>query len=179
MLKIAAAAAFIVLVSVFAVKSVGRPPAPTAAVAAQTAVTPEPASAAPAPPARNAQGRATVTLAADARGHFVANLQINNVIVRTLVDTGASTVALSAEDARRVGVFPTGADFRIPVNTANGVIRAAQVRLPEVRLNGIVVRDVEAMVMPAGRLEGTLLGMSFLRRLGGMEFAQGRLVLTQ
>jgi aspartyl protease family protein len=76
-------------------------------------------------------------------------------------------------------VFPAGADFRIPVNTANGMIRAAQVRLAEVRLNGIVVRDVEAMVMPAGRLNGTLLGMSFLRRLGGMEFAQGRLVLTQ
>jgi aspartyl protease family protein len=136
------------------------------------------------PPAPRTQlsgsyGRATVVLAADPRGHFSAEPSINGVKIRTLVDTGASVVALSSEDAQRAGVFPAGADFQIPVSTANGVVKAAAVRLREVRIDGIVLRDVEAMVMPQGRLSGTLLGMSFLRRLTGMEVSDGRLVLTQ
>ncbi|MGL4445890.1 MAG: retropepsin-like aspartic protease family protein [Alsobacter sp.] len=120
-----------------------------------------------------------VSLAHDNRGHFTAEPQINGVRLQMLVDTGASVIALSAEDASRAGIFPNANDFRIPVNTANGTIKAASVRLREVQLGRIVVRDVEAVVMPQGRLGGSLLGMSFLRRLSSFNVSGGTLVLRQ
>jgi aspartyl protease family protein len=120
-----------------------------------------------------------VSLAQDSRGHFTAEPQINGVRLPMLVDTGASVIALSAEDAARAGIFPNANDFRIPVNTANGTIKAASVRLREVQLGRIVVRDVEAVVMPQGRLGGSLLGMSFLRRLSSFNVSGGTLVLRQ
>ena len=51
--------------------------------------------------------------------------------------------------------------------------------LREVRIDRIVLRDVDAVVLPQGRLSGSLLGMSFLRRLASFEVSKGRLVLTQ
>jgi aspartyl protease family protein len=123
--------------------------------------------------------RALVTLVPDRLGHYSAELQINGARLAMLVDTGASAVVLSSEDAGRAGVWPGPGDFRVKVGTANGAVDAAPVTLREVRLDGIVLRDVEALVMPRGRLNGSLLGMSFLRRLSGFEIAQGRLVLTQ
>ncbi|PSC03539.1 TIGR02281 family clan AA aspartic protease [Alsobacter soli] len=180
MLKIAGAVAFIGAACVVAAKFAdGLPAARSSAPASTGPVVMAAASApAPLPPSRSSYGRPTVVLLADPRGHYQAEPQINGAKIRTLVDTGASVVALSAEDARRAGIFPAGADYRIPVGTANGTVKAAPVTLREVRLDAIVLRDVEAMVLPEGRLQGTLLGMSFLRRLG-MEVAQGRLVLTQ
>ncbi|WP_460448161.1 retropepsin-like aspartic protease family protein [Alsobacter sp. SYSU BS001988] len=180
MLKIAFGAALMIVASVVAVRFAGnlpaRPASPMAqAASAQVAAPP----AAPKGQLHGSYGRATVVLAADPRGHFSAEPSINGVKIRTLVDTGASVVAMSAEDAQRAGVFPAGADFQIPVSTANGVVKAAAVRLREVRIDNIVLRDVEAMVLPQGRLGGTLLGMSFLRRLTGMEVSDGRLILTQ
>jgi aspartyl protease family protein len=146
--------------------------------------TEDPAPAAPAPQISSLQaapagGGTVVTLRQDARGHFTANLQINGSRIPMLVDTGASVIALSSEDANRAGVFPNANDFRIPVNTANGTIKAAPVRLREVQIDRIVVRDVEAVVMPAGRLNGSLLGMSFLKRLSSFNIAGGTLVLRQ
>lgn len=124
-------------------------------------------------------GGITVTLAQDARGHFTAEPQINGVRLSMLVDTGASVIALSAEDASRAGVFPNASDFRIPVSTANGTVKAAPVRLREVQIGRIAVRDVEAVVMPPGRLAGSLLGMSFLKRLASFNVSGGTLVLRQ
>jgi aspartyl protease family protein len=65
------------------------------------------------------------------------------------------------------------------VNTANGTVKAAQVRLREVQIGRIAVRDVEAVVMPPGRLAGSLLGMSFLKRLASFNVSGGTLVLRQ
>lgn len=146
-----------------------QPPAPSVAVA-----TTQPAPSGPTP-----AGRTTVTLPEDGRGHFMAEPQINGARVKTLVDTGASIVALSFEDAARAGVYPAANAFRIPVSTANGSVNAAPVKLREVRIDRIILRDVDAVVLPQGRLSGSLLGMSFLRRLASFEIAKGRLVLTQ
>ena len=96
-----------------------------------------------------------------------------------MVDTGATVIALSAEDAAQAGIRPLRSDFRGRVATANGSIEVAPVRLGEVRLGGIVVRDVEAVVLPPGALRGSLLGMSFLRRLAAFEMGGGRLVLKE
>ena len=185
MLKIAFGAAMLIVASVVAVRFAGtlpglagRPASIAQAASAQHASTTV-AAPEPRPQLNGSYGRATVVLAADPRGHFLAEPSINGVKIRSLVDTGASVVALSSEDAQRAGVFPAGADYQIPVSTANGVVKAAAVRLREVRIDNIVLRDVDAMVMPQGRLSGTLLGMSFLRRLAGMQVSDGRLILTQ
>ena len=123
-----------------------------------------------------ASGR-TLVLQADYHGQFVAHVGVNGAVIRALVDTGASLVALSAEDAVKAGVTVRSSDRRVRFTTANGVVEAPVVRLAAVELGGIVVRDVEAAVMPKGAMEGTLLGMSFLRAVAGFEVSKGRLVI--
>ena len=97
--------------------------------------------------------------------------------VKMMVDTGASFIALTDADARALGVKPERSAYTYALSTANGVVRGAQVRLREVRLGEILVRDVEAVVLPAGALRMSLLGTSFLRRLSGYEVQGGRMVL--
>ena len=137
----------------------------------------EPARVAVATP--GASGPRVVALGADERGHFLTDIQINGQFLRTLVDTGASVVALSAEDARKVGLKISPKDYTAPVSTANGMAKAAVVRIGELRMQSLVVRDVEAMVMPPGALRHSLLGMSFLRRLAAFEMQGKTLVLKQ
>jgi aspartyl protease family protein len=124
-------------------------------------------------------GPRIVALRGDSRGHFITDAQVNGRFIRVLVDTGASIVALSAEDARAAGIDPPGSAYTIRMQTANGVVMAARVRLAELRLQSIVIRDVEAAILPQGALKGTLLGMSFLNRLQGFEMQGGTLVLRQ
>ena len=119
-----------------------------------------------------------VALAADSRGHFVTTARINGRNVAVLVDTGATSVAMSDETARSLGYYLTNSDFTGRVRTANGVIPVARVKLREVTLGKLTVRNVEAVVSP-GDLGVTLLGMSFLGRLSKFEVNDGELVLTQ
>ena len=119
----------------------------------------------------------TVTVDADLSGHFVVHPSLDGRRVRMLVDTGASLVALSYEDARSAGLYVSPGAFTRKLSTANGIVEAAPVQIREVRIGGIVARNVEAVVLPQGRLGTSLLGMSFLKRLGGFEIARGRLIL--
>jgi aspartyl protease family protein len=119
-----------------------------------------------------------VVVSADLAGHFVVHPTLDGKRIRMLVDTGASLVVLSHEDARLAGVTVTPRDYTRRIETANGVVGAAPVRFSEVRVGDIVVRGVDALVLPPGLLGTSLLGMSFLKRLGGgFEVAQGRLIL--
>lgn len=118
-----------------------------------------------------------LSVSADLQGHFILHPTLDGRRVRMLVDTGASLVALSHEDARLAGITVAEREFTRTIQTANGVVRAAPVRIREMRVGDILVRDVEAIVLPAGRLGTSLLGMTFLRRLGGFEISQGRLTL--
>jgi aspartyl protease family protein len=120
-----------------------------------------------------------VVLRAGADGHFYASATVDGVAVRFLVDTGASSIVLSAEDARRVGFDPEALDYFLPVTTASGSALAARVTLDEVRLGSIALRNVTAAVMPPGTLDRSLLGMSFLDRLSAFEVAGDRLVLRR
>jgi aspartyl protease family protein len=119
----------------------------------------------------------TMAISADLRGHFIVHPTLDGRRVRMLVDTGASLVTLSHEDAQLAGIRVSGRDFTRAIATANGTVQAAPVRIREMRVGDIVVYDVEALVLPQGRLGTSLLGMSFLRRLGGFEISQGRLTL--
>ena len=120
-----------------------------------------------------------VVLRAAADGHFYAHAVVDGVPVRFLVDTGASSIALSAADARRLGIDPEGLHYFLPVTTANGSALAARVTLGEVRLGSIAFENVTAAVMPPGALDRSLLGMSFLDRLGGFEISGDRLILRR
>jgi aspartyl protease family protein len=107
--------------------------------------------------------RQQVMLAADARGHFVAEGMVNGNPVRFLVDTGATSVVLPGRDAERLGL-----DYRKGERglnqTANGVVATYSVTLDSVRLGDIEVRAVDAVVIEQG-LNIALLGMSFLNRV--------------
>jgi aspartyl protease family protein len=107
--------------------------------------------------------RQSVTLAADARGHFFTEGAINGNPVRFLVDTGASSVALPAAEAVRLGIdYRKGQ--RALSSTAGGVVPIYVVRLDTVRLGAIELSGVEAVVIERG-LDVALLGMSFLNRV--------------
>jgi aspartyl protease family protein len=123
------------------------------------------------------QAKAVTELKADARGHFITDAGIEGTTLKVIVDTGASAVALSYEDADRAGLRPFALRYDVPVATANGVARAARVTLRRVEVNGIMVRDVDGLVLPEGVMHGTLLGMSYLGRLRSFKVEGGVLHL--
>jgi aspartyl protease family protein len=96
-----------------------------------------------------------------------------------MIDTGATMVVLSYEDAERAGLLLTDKDFTRSVSTANGVARVAPVTLDRVSIGNITVRDVPAAVAESGRLRTSLLGMTFLSRLSRFDMRSGRLVLQE
>jgi aspartyl protease family protein len=116
-------------------------------------------------PPSDDRGGGSVILTADSRGHFVAEGMVNGLSMRFMVDTGASLIALSREDANRVGVkYLEGTRGR--VQTANGTIPVYRVKLDSVKVGGISLTSVDAVVIEEeGRLPIALLGMSFLNRM--------------
>ncbi len=110
-----------------------------------------------------AAARQSVSLTADARGHFSANGSLNGYPMSFLVDTGATAIAISAADARRIGIDYTEGQA-VNVGTAAGVVQAWRVKLSTVKVGGITVHQVDGMVMETG-LNMPLLGMSFLNRM--------------
>lgn len=104
----------------------------------------------------------SVTLHADRRGHFMAEGQINGGMVRMMVDTGASMIALPAEDAIRLGINYRQGQIGYS-NTANGIKQIYLVRLDTVKVGSIVLHQIDASVHEGG-LPIILLGMSFLNR---------------
>jgi len=110
-----------------------------------------------------ADDRQSVVLAADTRGHFLAEGSINGGSMRFILDTGATAIALPAADAVRLGL-----DYRkgrpALIQTANGPAPAWRVKLDSVRVGGIELNNVDALVLEQG-LDVALLGMTFLNRV--------------
>jgi aspartyl protease family protein len=109
-------------------------------------------------------------------GHYWAEASVNGTAVRFLVDTGASAVALSAEDAERLGLQPATLAYDYTVTTASGEARAAKVKLATISVSGAQVSDVEAFVIDKG-LTTSLLGMTYLGRLSRFEATPEALIL--
>jgi aspartyl protease family protein len=123
-----------------------------------------------------AAGNASVVLTANNQGHFFTTGTINGVSVRFLVDTGASLIALSASDARRLGInFLAGK--KTLSSTANGVAVSYVVKLDEVRIGDITLNNVDCSVT-SGEMPFALLGMSFLNRME-MKRDGDRMTLTK
>jgi aspartyl protease family protein len=118
-------------------------------------------------------------ITANRLGHYAADVEIDGHVVRMLVDTGATWVSLTSNDAAALGIARSKEDFKIKVSTANGVGNAAAAHLWRVRIGSVEIYDVDALVLPPGVLAQSLLGMSALRKLRSFEISAGRLVLTQ
>ena len=102
-------------------------------------------------------------LKADGRGHFYANGLINGSSVRFLIDTGATTIAFSTAEARRLGIdYRSGT--RSVGRTANGIVTGYGVKLDTVRVGDITLQNVDAHVLEGMGPSDVLLGMSFLNR---------------
>lgn len=124
-------------------------------------------------------GGPSLTLAANARGHFQTEARVNGSRMDFLVDTGASLVVLRASAAADAGIRPIPADYTATVSTANGKVKAAPARLDRIELGDITVYDVPALVLPDEVLSQNLLGVSFLSRLKRYQVADGKMVLEQ
>lgn len=120
------------------------------------------------------EGAAQIVKAAD--GHFWAEAKVDGRAVRFLIDTGATAVALSQTDAKRLGIDTQALDYNYKVMTASGETRAASVKLASISVAGARVSDVEALVVEKG-LETSLLGMSYLGRLSSFQATPRALVL--
>ena len=147
-------------------------------------ISPAPASASPSPKKADtetvaqASGR-SLNIPPDARGHFQTDGRIEGQRISFMIDTGASLVALNEKSAARFGLRPSRSDYNAIVSTANGTIKAARSRIAMIDLGGIVVRDVDAMVLPDEALSENLLGLSFLSKLKRFQYANGKMVLEQ
>jgi len=124
-------------------------------------------------------GFRSLSIPRDARGHFETEGRIEGQRIAFMVDTGASVVALNESSAARFGLRPARSEYRATVSTANGTVKAAPTRLAMVDIGGLVVRDVDAMVLPDEALSENLLGLSFLSKLKRFEYANGKMVLEQ
>src|SRR3984885_11250640 len=124
-------------------------------------------------------GSRTLSIPRDFRGHFATEGRIEGQRIAFMVDTGASVIALNESSAARFGLRPSRNDYRATVTTANGTVKAAPIRLAMVELGGLIVRDVDAMVLPDEALSENLLGLSFLSKLRRFEYANGKMVLEQ
>ena len=121
-------------------------------------------------------GRVALPRAPD--GHYYVSLDLNGVPTRFVVDTGATGMVLSRNDAERAGLTPDQLIFRGQANTANGMVRTAPVRLESVALGPFTDRNVRAYVNE-GEMRTSLLGMSYLQRFDRLEISNGQLILER
>lgn len=130
-------------------------------------------SAAPNPPMRSAIQE--IVIVRDAAGKFHLPGRVNNGDVDFLVDTGATVVALTLDDARKLGIDVDPATFKPIGRTANGVGYGASITLDRLEAAGQVFRNVDAVVVDG--LPVNLLGQPILGRLGRLEMTGDRMVI--
>lgn len=129
----------------------------------------------PAPSAMTVQG-GEVVLPRAPDGHFYADVQVNGRTIRFMVDTGATGVALTRDDALRAGVAFDPGRFEVVGNGASGPVRGQRVQIADMRLDLKQVSGVDAAVLDDG-LGISLLGQSFLSHLASVTIADDRMTL--
>ncbi len=122
-------------------------------------------------------GPATAKAFRDSRGHFSFRTSMNGKNVKVLVDTGASVVAINNSTAKRINLRPNGGRMR--VSTANGTLTVDQATIREISIGDITVYNVKAVILDDSALDGTLLGMSFLKKLKKFEIDGRTLTLVK
>ena len=122
----------------------------------------------PAPPVQIARGQT---------GEFALQARINGVKAPMVIDTGATSVVLTWETAKAIGVPIEMLEYNVDVETAGGHTKAARLTLDRLAIGKLVERSVPALVVPRGQMKTNLLGMSFLDRLESWEVHADRLML--
>lgn len=122
------------------------------------------------------EGRIVVPRAPD--GHYHIDTTVNDVPLRFVLDTGATSLVLSAEDARRAGIDPDSLAYVNRAMTANGEVRTAPVRLDSLTLGPVTDANVRAVVNE-GEMSTSLMGMEYLQRWGRLEIENNTLTLTR
>lgn len=138
----------------------------TEAAATATDAAPEPGWRPPAVETRLQRG---------ASGHFYATAAVNGVDTEFIVDTGASTVALTQDDARRAGIAVDPSRFTIVASGASGPIQGQVVQIDRISLDGKEVTGLRALVLEG--LEVSLLGQSYLSRISGVTMTGDEMIL--
>src|SRR5215211_7669997 len=165
-------AVFVLVMAVITPQLIERMGLPSCASPPPQAMTARPAaSSAPAV----SYGSRSLTVRPDRRGHFQVDARVDGRRMDFVVDTGATVIAIPEREAGRLGIHPARREYTAQIRTANGMVQAAPTRLAMVEIGGIIVRDVQAVIMPNEALSENLLGMSFLSRLRRFEVADGRL----
>ena len=116
-----------------------------------------------------------LTLQREGNGHFYADATINNVPIRVLVDTGATGIALSRDDARRAGLAVSSGMFEVVGEGASGDVRGEFVTLDNVSLGTASASSVPAVILDSG--EQSLLGQDFLKQFDTVEIRGDTMVL--
>jgi aspartyl protease family protein len=117
-----------------------------------------------------------VVLQRKSDGHFYARANVNGGSVRFLVDTGASYIALTGDDAREIGLDWNESDLRKIGRGASGDVFGKTVMLSKVKIGSLQAENVPAAIIPEG-LDVSLLGQSFLETVGSVNIANDRMVL--
>ncbi|MGI9484266.1 MAG: retropepsin-like aspartic protease family protein [Hyphomicrobiales bacterium] len=133
----------------------------------------------PSPELRTSASGGTFEIPAAQNGNFYTSAEINGEDIDVVIDTGATYVTLSYEDAEGAGLDPDNLSYTVPMRTANGVTMGALTELDDVSVGGISVGGVEAIVAEAGTLDITLLGMSYLSRISSFKVEGRQLVLAE
>lgn len=118
----------------------------------------------------------TISISRSGDGHFHLLAAVNDVAIDFIVDTGATNIVLSREDAAKVGIDPLNLSYVGTASTANGETRIAQVRLDSLAIGPVRDTRVRAYVTQ-GDLFGSLLGMDYLNRFSQMTIAGDQLIL--
>ena len=110
-------------------------------------------------------------------GEFALRARINGVNAPMVIDTGATSVVLTYETAKAIGLPLELLEYDVDVETAGGHTKAARLTLDRLAIGKLVERSVPALVVPHGQMKTNLLGMSFLDRLESWEVRSDRLML--
>ncbi|MCI2398167.1 TIGR02281 family clan AA aspartic protease [Aliiroseovarius subalbicans] len=129
-------------------------------------------------PRQSVAGSGQITVPRGFDGHFYLVLRMNDTPVNFVVDTGASEVVLTLDDARRIGLDPAALTYTGRAFTANGEVRTAPARVAQVSLSGIRDENLRVSVNE-GDMDISLLGMSYLRRFEKIEISDDTLTLSR
>jgi clan AA aspartic protease (TIGR02281 family) len=110
-------------------------------------------------------------------GEFTLNVKINGVKAPMVIDTGATSVVLTWETAKAIGLPLEMLDYNVDVETAGGHTKAARLTLDRLSVGHLVEKSIPALVVPRGQMKTNLLGMSFLDRLESWGVQADRLKL--
>lgn len=129
-------------------------------------------------PQQSVIGEGKISVPRGFDGHYYLVLTLNDIPIEFVVDTGASDVVLSKDDAEKIGIDLDTLNFSGLANTANGTVATARARIETMRLGDDTARRFSVSVN-GGEMDGSLLGMSYLRRFERIEITGDELILTR